>query len=123
MTAVTTILASLELPRIRRHGVTPPAEQGGESIGEKRGKYTQGFKAEAVRFLNSSGKSGHDIEHDLGVGVGTTYRWRMQPEGEPRGLRAFPGNGNPREEELARLRKENAILCEARDILRKATVI
>ena len=92
-------------------------------MGEKRGKYTREFKVEAVRLLNSSGKSGHEIERDLGVGAGMIYRWRKQLEGESQGLRAFPGNGNPRDEELARLRKENAILREERDILRKAVVI
>jgi transposase len=36
---------------------------------------------------------------------------------------AFPGHGNPRDEELDRLQKENAILREERDILRKAVAI
>ena len=49
------------------------------------------------------------------------YRWRRQLEAE--GVRAFPGNGNPRDEELARLRKEVRELREERDILRKAAVI
>lgn len=49
------------------------------------------------------------------------YRWRRQLEAE--GVRAFPGNGNPRDEELARLRKEVRELREERDILRKAAAI
>ena len=39
------------------------------------------------------------------------------------GILAFPGNGNPRDEELARLRKELAEVSEERDILRKAVAI
>ena len=49
------------------------------------------------------------------------YRWRRQLKAE--GVRAFPGNGNPRDEELARLRKEVRELREERDILRKAGAI
>ncbi len=89
-----------------------------------RQKYTQEFKIEAVRFLNTSGKSGHEIEKDLGIGAGVIYRWRKQfEEEETGGLRAFPWTGNPRDEEFAQLRKENAVLREERDILRKAVAI
>jgi transposase len=91
---------------------------------ERRNKYTREFKIEAVRLLNTSGKSGHEIEADLGIGYGGIYRWRKQLEAEgSEGIRAFPGNGRPRDEELAQLRKENAILREERDILRKAVAI
>jgi transposase len=91
---------------------------------EKRSKYTREFKVEAVRMLNISGKTGHEIEADLGIGKGSIYRWRKQLEAEgSEGIRAFPGNGRPRDEELFRLRKENAVLREERDILRKAVAI
>ena len=49
------------------------------------------------------------------------YRWRRQLETE--GVRAFRGNGNSRDEQLARLRKEVRELREERDILRKAAAI
>jgi transposase len=35
----------------------------------------------------------------------------------------FPGRGNPRDEELTRLRKEVADLRETNEILKKATAI
>jgi len=90
----------------------------------ERKKYTREFKEEAVQLLNTSGKSGHDIEADLGIGSGSIYRWRRQLEAEgTQGLRAFPGNGRPRDEELVRLRKELADVREERDILRKALAI
>ena len=92
-------------------------------MAEKRRKYSREFKSEAVQLLNTSGKSGHEIETDLGIGRGQIYRWRRELEEESAGLRAFPGNGNARDEELARLRKENAIVKEERDILRKAVAI
>lgn len=75
---------------------------------EERKKYSREFKDEAVRLLNTSGKSGHEIEADLGIGSGSIYRWRKQleAEGTQQGIRAFPSNGRPPDEELARLRKE-----------------
>jgi transposase len=51
-------------------------------------------------------------------------RWRSElreaREGE---TRAFPGNGNPRDEELVRLRKRVTELEEVNEILKKAAVI
>ena len=49
------------------------------------------------------------------------YRWRRQLEAE--GVRAFPGNDNPRDAELARLRKQVRELREEQDILRKTAAI
>jgi transposase len=93
-------------------------------MGERK-KYTREFKEEAVRLLESSGKNGHEIERDLGIGTGQIYRWRAQlaQEASESGIRAFPGNGKPRDEELAELRRENKNLREERDILRKAVAI
>ena len=93
-------------------------------MGERK-KYTRELKEEAVRLLESSGKNGHEIERDLGIGTGQIYRWRAQlaQEASGSGIRAFPGNGKPRDEELAELRRENKNLREERDILRKAVAI
>ena len=85
---------------------------------DERKKYSREFKVETVRLLNTSGKSGHEIEAGLGIGSGSIYRWRKQLEAEgAQGIRAFPGKGKPRDEELARLRKENSELREEREIL------
>jgi transposase len=94
-------------------------------MAEKRRKYTREFKVEAVRLLDSSGKNGHEIEKDLGIGSGLIYRWRTQlaEEAAGSGIRTFPGNGKPRDEELAALRKELKDVREERDILRKAVAI
>jgi transposase len=92
-------------------------------MADKRKTYTREFKVEAVRLLETSGKAGHDIEKELGIGGGQIYRWRAQLGQEGSGLRAFPGNGKPRDEELATLRRENKNLREERDILRKAVAI
>ena len=93
-------------------------------MAQTRKKYRQEFKVEAVRMLEEGEKSGHEIEADLGIGSGQVYRWRRELQAEgAQGTRAFPGNGKPRDQELAELRKENRELREERDILRKAVAI
>ena len=93
-------------------------------MAETRNKYTREFKIEAVRLLNTSCKGGHEIEADLGIGNGSIYRWRKELEAEGvQGIKAFPGNGRARDEELMRLRKELAQVKEEREILRKAVAI
>jgi len=72
-------------------------------------------------MLESGGRTGREIELDLGIGRGLIYRWRRElGQGN---IRAFPGNGNPRDEELHQLRKELADVKEDREILRKALAI
>ena len=90
-------------------------------MGDSRRKYSKEFKIETVRLLEQGIKSGPEIERDLGIGRGQIYRWRAQLRAE--GIRAFPGNGNPRDEELAMLRRELNQVKEERDILRKAVAI
>ena len=92
-------------------------------MAEKRRTYTREFKIEALRLLETSGKSGAAIEDDLGIGRGQVYRWRRQLAEENGSIRAFPGTGNSRDEEFMRLKRENAILREEREILRKAVAI
>ena len=89
-----------------------------------RRNYSREFKEDAVRLLESSGKTGREIEEDFGVGRGLIYRWRRElQEEQEAGIGAFPGKGNPRDEELAQLRKEGPELREERDVLRKAVAI
>jgi transposase len=88
---------------------------------EKKRKYSKEFKIEAVRLYETSEKPFLEIEDDLGIGRGNLRRWKR--EMSEQNIRIFPGNGNPRDEELARLRKELAIVKEERDILRKAVAI
>ena len=90
---------------------------------EKRKTYTREFKIEALRLLDTSGKSGREIEDDLGIGKGQIYRWRKQLAEENGNIRAFPGTGRARDEELVQLKRELAIVREEREILRKAVAI
>jgi len=81
------------------------------------------FKQEAVRLVQTSGKSQRQVAEDLGVAMSTLSRWctEMATNGE----RAFVGSGNqqPEAEELSRLRRENEVLHQERDIFKKALAI
>jgi transposase len=85
--------------------------------------YTAEFKREAVRLLETSGKSGAEIAQELGISDGSLYTWRKQlaEQGEV----AFPGKGHqtPAEEELRQLRAENERLKMERDILKTVGAI
>ncbi|AHI24708.1 transposase [Komagataeibacter xylinus] len=80
-------------------------------------KHTEDFKREAVRIALSSGLSRTCIAADLGIGKSTLGKWivayrPVEPASAPQAELA-------RENE--RLRLENRILREEREILKKAT--
>jgi transposase len=83
-------------------------------------QYDKQFKQEAVRLYETSGKTIEQIETDLGIAPGLLNKWRAQVKRD--GERAFPGSGRQTETdaELRRLQKENALLRQERDILKKA---
>ena len=79
--------------------------------------YPREFRAEAVRLVRSSDRSIGDIADDLGVAHQTLRNWVFQARvdaGEAEGLTSDD------REELRRLRRENKILREEREILKKA---
>jgi transposase len=89
--------------------------------GKTRRKFNQEFKLEAVQLSRQPGMTAAKAAADLGVPVGSLHRWRK--ELAESGGEAFRGNGRrtAEQEELARLRRENAELRMERDILKKAT--
>lgn len=90
----------------------------------KRRVYSREFKAEIVALIKKREKPVTQIAVDLGINETMLYRWVQEThESVNNGLRAFPGHGRPRDEELARLRKENKALRNANKILRKAAAI
>ncbi|MDR1971980.1 MAG: transposase [Treponema sp.] len=89
---------------------------------KERREYTKAFKESAVELLVNSGRKIKDVAEELGISPENLRRWRRE-EGEPGPNQAFSGKGNPRDEELARLRKENADLRETNEILKKAVAI
>ena len=90
----------------------------------KRRKYTREFKESAIELYHSRGGVLTDVAGELGISPENLRRWlRESEEGEAQGIRVFPGQGTPRDEELARLRKKVADLEETNEILKKAMAI
>ena len=83
-------------------------------------RYTPEFKAEAVRLVRSTpDKPASQIARELGVSDNALRSWVKQAQidqGEREGLTT------EEHEELRRLRKENKVLRQEKEILRKATV-
>ncbi len=88
-----------------------------------RRSYSSEFKREAVRLVTNQGLSLADAARDLDVDRSCLGRWVKEHTTSP--SQSFPGKGHvrPEEEELRRLQRENFILREERDILKKALAI
>ena len=78
---------------------------------------TPEFRAEAVRMALTSGLSRKQVAADLGVGFSTPSRWIQHDKRCPE----KPTVQSDMERELADLRKENRLLREEREVLKKAT--
>jgi transposase len=92
-------------------------------MNEPRRKYSAEFKREAVALWQGSGRAAADIEDELGIAQGMLVKWKRQllKQGE----QAFPGHGRlPADQERIRqLERENEILRQEREILKKAVAI
>ena len=82
-----------------------------------RRSYTPEFKAQTVELVRSSGKSVSQICLELDLTETAVRRWLAQADSDA-GRRE--GLTTDEREELSRLRHENRVLREERDILRKA---
>ncbi len=79
--------------------------------------YPEEFRREAVALWRSSGRSQWEIAEDLGISRETLRGWVRRvdvDEGRAEGLTS------DERAELTRLRRENRVLREEREILRKA---
>ena len=78
--------------------------------------HSEEFKRDAVRIALTSGLTRRQVASDLGMGVSTLNKWiRVAQDSEDTSL---PDANLVREVE--RLRKENSVLKEEREILKKA---
>ena len=89
----------------------------------RRRQYSREFKIEAVQLWETSGRTASQIEQELGIGKGVIRRWKREFAVD--GNDAFPGHGRltPDQEHLRQLERENEILRQERDILKKAIAI
>lgn len=85
--------------------------------------FTRDFKLEVLELARTGGKSRAQLEGELGLTPGQIRTWERALEQD--GQQAFPGTGHQTETEaeLRRLRRENEILRQERDILKKAMVV
>ena len=93
---------------------------------QPRRSFTEEFKREAVRLAIEGGNVSA-VARDLGINQSVLNRWKrqLQQAGQQSGSgsRPFPGNGNPRDEEMDRLGRELARVKEENAILKKAVGI
>jgi len=82
----------------------------------ERRTFTEEFKREAVRLTETSGRTIGQVADDLGIGLSTLTRWKRRY----RETDLLSGPHEDTAKELARLRKENELLRQEREILKRA---
>jgi transposase len=82
-----------------------------------RRSFTPEFKAQTVELVRTSGKSVGEVCRDLDLTETAVRRWVAQADVDA-GRR--DGLTTAEREELSRLRRENRVLRDERDILKKA---
>jgi transposase len=83
-----------------------------------RRRFTDDFKQQAVRLVLDEGKSVSAVARELDLVASALGNWVKQAQADRTHGRT--GLTTAEREELARLRKENRILREEREILKKA---
>ena len=95
-----------------------------ETMEEKRKRprrsFSDEYKAEVVDLCRTSDKTITEVAGDLGLTVSTAVRRSVAQADIDAGRR--PGTTSEEHSELVQLRKENRVLREERDILKRATV-
>lgn len=86
-------------------------------MGQRR-KVSAEYTREAVVLLDAPGVTVNQIAAELGIGATVLGRWRRELRQES--AQAFRGQGRPRDEDLALLRREVARVTKERDCLREA---
>ena len=88
----------------------------------KRKTYTEEFKREAVRLLATRGQQpAAAIAKSLGVAESLLYNWRKQLGDIAE--TALNARGETKEQELARLRRENTQLRKEKEVLKKSALL
>lgn len=83
---------------------------------QERRIFKEDFKKEAVRLTETSGRTISQVADDLGIGLSTLTRWKRRY----RETDLLSGPQEDTAKELARLRKENELLRQEREILKRA---
>ena len=80
--------------------------------------YSAEFKQEAIELASQPGATVAAVARDLGIHANLLRRWRHTVT--THGKHAFVGQGVARDEELAQLRRELALVKKERDFLKSA---
>jgi transposase len=83
-----------------------------------RRSFTKEFKAEVVALVRQDGNTAASVARDLDLTETAVREWVRQADVDDGGR---DGLTSSEREELARLRRENRVLREERDILKRAT--
>jgi transposase len=87
---------------------------------KKRKKHPEEFKREAVRLLEGRGeRTVTDVAASLGVAENLLHAWKRKFGGAAEQVRRERGGETP-DDELKRLRRENAQLKQEREVLKKS---
>jgi len=81
-------------------------------------KYTEEFRRDAVRMATTSGITRPQLSSDLGVGLSTLNKWVQQHQHND----LMSGSHEDVEKKNIRLLKEIQLLCEEREVLKKAAI-
>ena len=87
---------------------------------KKYRRYSPEFKRHALKRASEDGMTDQVVCDDLGISARQLRRWRDQYR--LLGDEAFPGQGKSRDEEITKLKRENAKLKQERDFLKDAAV-
>jgi transposase len=89
----------------------------------KRKKHAEEFKRDAVRLLEGRGeRTVADVAAGLGVAENLLHSWKKKYGSAAEQVRRERGGETP-EDELKRLRRENAQLKQERDVLKKSIAV
>ena len=86
----------------------------------KRPSYTPEFKAGAVRLIVEEGRAVSQVAQELGISQTALREWLIASKSAPGGDLESGALTGAERAELARLRRENRILTQEREILKKA---
>jgi len=87
---------------------------------KKYRRYSPEFKRHTLKRASEDGVTDTEVCEELGISARQLRRWRDQYR--LLGDEAFPGQGHSRDEEITRLKRENAKLRQERDFLKDAAV-
>ena len=85
----------------------------------RRKRYSVEFKREAIRRANEEGVTDVLVAEELGINARQLRRWRSAIKRD--GDKAFPGEGNAKDQELMLLKRQLAKVEQERNFLKEAS--